>query len=122
MPRSGHDGRQGPLSGFGHESLSASATNLPLLPGCARSGPDVTLGKDAAFDARAPQLIIPGTSRLMGQRVGVTIMVCVVVLTAAIAEAQTYSAAKPRRKFVTLSLDWLYTQPLHFGEHPVADW
>src|SRR5262245_35307010 len=57
----------------------------------------------------------------MGQRSRVTIAVCIAVLMAAIAEAQTDSAAKPRRKFVTVSLDWLYTQPLHFGEHPVAD-
>jgi len=57
----------------------------------------------------------------MGQRVRVTIIVCIAVLTTAIAEAQTDSAGKPRRKFVSVSLDWLYTQPLHFGEHPVAD-
>ena len=28
--------------------------------------------------------------------------------------------AKPRRQFVTITLDWLNTQPLHFAEHPLA--
>jgi hypothetical protein len=27
----------------------------------------------------------------------------------------------PRRHWVTVSLDWLHTQPLHFGDHPVED-
>jgi hypothetical protein len=40
---------------------------------------------------------------------------------AATANAQTYSARKPRRQFVTISTDWLYTQPLHFLEHPLQD-
>jgi hypothetical protein len=35
--------------------------------------------------------------------------------------AQTYSARKPRRHFVTISTDWLNTQPLHFLEHPLQD-
>jgi len=35
--------------------------------------------------------------------------------------AQTYQAAKPRRHFVTFSIDSLYTEPLHFAEHPLAD-
>jgi hypothetical protein len=35
--------------------------------------------------------------------------------------AQTYSEKKPRRHFVTVSLDWLYTQPLHFADHPLSD-
>jgi hypothetical protein len=39
----------------------------------------------------------------------------------AAAGAQTYEARKPRRHFVTLSLDWLYTQPLHFANHPLQD-
>jgi hypothetical protein len=37
------------------------------------------------------------------------------------ATAQTYSTPQPRRQFVTVSLDWLYTQPLHFAEHPLED-
>ena len=37
------------------------------------------------------------------------------------ASAQTYSVQKPRRQFITVSYDWLYTQPLHFGEHPLED-
>jgi hypothetical protein len=35
--------------------------------------------------------------------------------------AQPYSEAKPRRQFVTITLDWLDTQPLHFLEHPLQD-
>jgi hypothetical protein len=37
------------------------------------------------------------------------------------AAAQTYESAKPRRQFVTVSLDWLRTEPLHFGSHPLED-
>jgi hypothetical protein len=37
------------------------------------------------------------------------------------ASSQTYTVQKPRRQFITVSYDWLYTQPLHFGEHPVED-
>lgn len=36
--------------------------------------------------------------------------------------AQTYPVDdRPRRQFITISTDWLYTQPLHFAEHPLAD-
>ena len=37
------------------------------------------------------------------------------------AAAQTYAASKPRRQFVTLSIDWMQTEPLHFAEHPLQD-
>lgn len=40
---------------------------------------------------------------------------------AARADAQTYTPDTPRRQFVTLSYDWMYTQPLHFAEHPLED-
>ena len=46
--------------------------------------------------------------------------VCFAALTAA-AAAQTYSAERPRRQFITVSYDWLNTQPLHFAEHPLED-
>lgn len=39
----------------------------------------------------------------------------------ATAAAQGYAPAQPRRQFVTISYDWLYTQPLHFAEHPLED-
>lgn len=42
-------------------------------------------------------------------------------LIAAPADAQTYTPKKARRQFITVSYDWLYTQPLHFAEHPLAD-
>jgi len=37
------------------------------------------------------------------------------------AEAQTYTAARARRQWVTVSYDWLYTRPLHFDNHPLGD-
>jgi hypothetical protein len=37
------------------------------------------------------------------------------------AVAQDYAVQKPRRQFVTLSLDWLNTEPLHFASHPLED-
>ncbi len=43
------------------------------------------------------------------------------LLCAADAAGQSYAADTPRRHFVTISSDWLYTQPLHFAEHPLAD-
>ena len=35
--------------------------------------------------------------------------------------AQDYAGQKPRRQFVTVSLDWLNTEPLHFASHPLED-
>jgi hypothetical protein len=40
---------------------------------------------------------------------------------AAPATAQTYSVSKPRRQFVTVSLDWMNSEPLHFASHPLED-
>ena len=45
----------------------------------------------------------------------------VVFLCASSALAQSDPARKPRRHFVTISTDWLNTQPLHFLEHPIQD-
>jgi hypothetical protein len=45
----------------------------------------------------------------------------VVLLLATPAAAQTYDVQKPRRQFVTVSLDWLRTEPLHFASHPLED-
>ena len=42
-------------------------------------------------------------------------------LTTTTAAAQDYQANKPRRQFVTVSLDWLNTEPLHFASHPLED-
>jgi hypothetical protein len=58
--------------------------------------------------------------------VNVTSRICFlvlsIVLAAADATAQTYEAdAKPRKQFVTVSYDFLYTQPLHFASHPLED-
>lgn len=38
---------------------------------------------------------------------------------AAPAAAQDYSAPEPRRQFVTISVDWLNTEPLHFASQPL---
>jgi hypothetical protein len=35
---------------------------------------------------------------------------------AAPAAAQNYSVTKPRRQFVTISIDWMNTEPLHFAD------
>ena len=37
------------------------------------------------------------------------------------AAAQDYGVRKPRRQFITVSLDWLNTEPLHFASHPLED-
>lgn len=37
------------------------------------------------------------------------------------AAAQVYTPEKPRRHFITVSYDWINTQPLHFAEHPLED-
>jgi hypothetical protein len=53
-------------------------------------------------------------------RISFLSMLCSLVIVQTVS-AQTYAAAQPRRHFVTISYDWLYTQPLHFGEHPLED-
>ena len=35
--------------------------------------------------------------------------------------AQTYSEQKPRRQFITVSVDWMNSEPLHFASHPLED-
>ena len=36
------------------------------------------------------------------------------------AAAQDYAVQKPRRQFVTISIDWLNTEPLHFDSRPLV--
>lgn len=57
----------------------------------------------------------------MRHRLAVFVSALALLAGATSASAQTYSAQKPRRQFITVSYDWLYTQPLHFIEHPVQD-
>ena len=57
----------------------------------------------------------------MFQRRAVIAAIVAASLSAASASAQTYSVRKARRHFVTVSTDWLNTQPLHFLEHPLED-
>lgn len=57
----------------------------------------------------------------MLQRFVITSALLAAIGYAAAAEAQTYAPRKPRRQFVTVSTDWLNTQPLHFLEHPLED-
>jgi hypothetical protein len=51
--------------------------------------------------------------------VAVSVLACALV--AGTAGAQTYSPKKARKQFITVSYDWLYTQPLRFADHPLAD-
>ena len=37
------------------------------------------------------------------------------------AAAQDYSVQEPRRQFVSISVDWINTEPLHFASHPLED-
>ena len=57
----------------------------------------------------------------MGQRRVLIASIVVALFGGTSAFAQTYSVRKPRRHFVTISTDWLHTQPLHFLEHPLED-
>src|SRR4029078_10807161 len=51
-----------------------------------------------------------------------TVAACLAVCcSAGAASAQTYTARKARRHFITVSTDWLNTRPLHFLEHPLQD-
>ncbi len=58
------------------------------------------------------------THRRLVAAVGV---VLAVLCAAGLASAETYKARKPKRQFVTLTYDWLYTHPLHFANHPLED-
>lgn len=59
----------------------------------------------------------------LGSCGAVTFLLASIILSslAAPASAQEYSERKPRRQFVTVSVDWLNTQPLHFDSHPLSD-
>jgi hypothetical protein len=57
----------------------------------------------------------------MLQRLVITSALLAIIGCAATAEAQTYAPRKPRRQFVTVSADWLNTQPLQILEHPLED-
>jgi hypothetical protein len=51
----------------------------------------------------------------------ILIAVLTLIACASSAAAQEYPAKKPRRQFITIGLEWLHTQPLHFLEHPLQD-
>lgn len=55
------------------------------------------------------------------KRIVFAVLVAAILGCAAEASAQVPAGRKPRRQFVTLSYDWLYTHPLHFANHPLAD-
>ncbi len=57
----------------------------------------------------------------MFERRAVIVAIVAASLSAASVSAQTSSVRKPRRHFVTVSTDWVHTQPLHFLEHPLED-
>jgi hypothetical protein len=58
--------------------------------------------------------------RVSGKHLSVYVCGCALLAPHA-AEAQTYQNPQPRRQFITVSYDWLYTQPLRFAEHPLED-
>lgn len=45
--------------------------------------------------------------------------VFLLLLAASPALAQNYAVQKPRRQFITVSLDWQNTEPLHFASYPL---
>jgi len=49
------------------------------------------------------------------------ILAIAVLAIACPAAAQSYSVKKPRRQFITISYDWMITEPLHFADHPLED-
>lgn len=51
----------------------------------------------------------------------ITTTFSLLLLLPSFAPAQTYTPPQPRRQFVTVSYDWLYTHPLHFADHPLGD-
>jgi hypothetical protein len=53
--------------------------------------------------------------------IGVAAALAAWLVIATTAAAQTYSAPRARRHFVTVSIDFLYNQPLHFATHPLED-
>ena len=57
----------------------------------------------------------------MFQRRAIILTVAAALLSASAVAAQTYPVRKPRRHFVSISTDWLNTQPLHFLEHTLQD-
>lgn len=50
-----------------------------------------------------------------------TLAFCLLPWVPSLASAQPYQEPKPRRQFVSLSVDWMNTQPLNFAEHPLED-
>ena len=59
---------------------------------------------------------------LLGMRTLFRALLCLAVTALATpAAAQNYSVDKPRRQFITVSLDWMNTEPLHFASHPLED-
>jgi hypothetical protein len=57
----------------------------------------------------------------MFHRIVLTAATVAALWSTASADAQTYTPRKPRRQFVSISTDWLHTQPLHFLEYPLQD-
>ena len=71
-------------------------------------------GEDAIVHGRTLPYIAGPIMRLL-----ITVIIALGI--AAPAAAQNYSAQKPRRQFVTVSIDWMHSEPLHFASHPLED-
>src|SRR5687767_3836683 len=100
LPRGHHHG--------GQDALIHRGT-LPLMP-------DIFQGDAASKGPRYTSAI----AFMLSLR---TILAAVVISGFAVPAAaqDTYSATKPRRQFITVSVDWLQTEPLHFASHPLED-
>ena len=104
--------RSGPQQRTGRQEDRAAGTRGSRSAGAARASPPPGCGHP-----RRVRYSVDVRSRIPFL-VALT-LVCRV--SAASCSAQTYEPPKPRRHFVSVSFDSLYTEPLHFAEHPLAD-
>lgn len=72
-------------------------------------------------DVRYPLSGLHFHTRLPELPIRLAALTLITLLLAAPASAQTYDTQRPRRQFVTISVDWLRTEPLHFASHPLED-
>jgi len=79
-------------------------------------------GGTIPLDGRAVrgELSLPSTGDMTTTR-AISILASCFALLPAIASGQTQTQQKPRRQFVTFSLDWMTTKPLNFADHPLED-
>jgi len=57
----------------------------------------------------------------VGVRSRISFLVSLILCGASVATAQTYEPRRPEKHFLSISYDSIYTEPLHFAEHPLSD-